>query len=127
MTTNKTTRIRSSDEIKEEFSRRMLRRLGELDMTQADLARRSKLSKDAISTYARQRSLPSDENLARIAKVLRMDAKEVLPKRLQYQGVETMGLKLLPDGNARLVLNCTVPMDVAIEIIQKCKAHEVTD
>jgi transcriptional regulator with XRE-family HTH domain len=45
----------------------------------AELARKAKLSKDAISTYTTMRSLPTPKTLARLADVLQCKPADLLP------------------------------------------------
>jgi transcriptional regulator with XRE-family HTH domain len=54
-------------------------RMKELGIKAAELARRTELSKDAISSYTTMRSLPTKETLAKLAKVLRCSPKKLLP------------------------------------------------
>ncbi len=50
-----------------EFSKKLVNLLRDHNMNQADLARKSGLTRDAISTYVRARSMPEPKNLAKLA------------------------------------------------------------
>ena len=50
-------------------------------ITGAELARKAKLSKDAISTYTTMRSLPGPETLERLAKVLNCKTTDLVPTK----------------------------------------------
>jgi transcriptional regulator with XRE-family HTH domain len=51
----------------------------EMQMTGTELARKAKLSKDAISTYTSMRSLPTPKTLARLAHALECKPDDLLP------------------------------------------------
>ena len=67
--------------VKRKFARRVLRRLAELQMNQQDLADASGITKDAVSTYCRGRSLPTGTRLRQLATALRIDEQDLLPER----------------------------------------------
>jgi transcriptional regulator with XRE-family HTH domain len=52
------------------FRDRLVAKMRERKITGAELARKAKLSKDAISTYTTMRSLPTPKTLQRLADVL---------------------------------------------------------
>ena len=51
----------------------------EMQMTGTELARKAKLSKDAISTYTSMRSLPTPKTLVRLANALDCKPDDLLP------------------------------------------------
>jgi transcriptional regulator with XRE-family HTH domain len=52
--------------------------MSEQKIKPAELARRAKISKDAVSSYTTMRSLPSEETLAKLAKVFKCKPEELL-------------------------------------------------
>lgn len=64
---------------KQEFARRLQATLLEQGLSQADLARLADISRDAVSTYVRGRSLPTPANLEKLARALGVDAHTLLP------------------------------------------------
>lgn len=61
------------------FRDRLVARMKEQKMTGAELARKAKLSKDAISTYTTMRSLPTPKTLSRLANALDCKPDDLLP------------------------------------------------
>lgn len=61
------------------FRDRLVARMKERKLSGAELARKARLSKDAISTYTTMRSLPTPETLERLAKVLDCKPTDLLP------------------------------------------------
>ena len=57
-----------------EFSKRLVERMKELGLRQADLAEKTGISSSLISSYVIGRYEPKDENLQLLAKVLNCDA-----------------------------------------------------
>ena len=75
------TRIRSSEETRAIFGKKLLDAIRDNNMNQSDLARRLGLTKDAISSYVRGRCLPKDETMIAICAELGIDEVELLPRR----------------------------------------------
>lgn len=71
----------SEESDKVAFRERLLAKMREKKVTGAELARMTKLSKDAISTYTTLRSLPTPKTLARLAKALDCKPHDLLPDR----------------------------------------------
>lgn len=63
------------------FRDRLVAKMKEQKISGAELARKVKLSKDAISTYTTMRSLPSPKTLARLATVLNCKPADLIPVR----------------------------------------------
>ena len=122
----KTTRVRASDDLKEEFSRRLLQKLANRDMTQTDLAREIGVSKDAVSTYARKRSIPSPETLARIAKTLGCEPDELLPVRHDTAALASpLQMKMLQDGRVHVKVDATMSFEQATSVMELLKSAAV--
>ena len=92
--------------IKRKFARRVLRRLAELQMNQQDLADASGVTKDAVSTYCRGRSLPTGTRLRQLAAALQMDEHDLLPER--FPQVEAAGPRTAAPAAEKLLFQMTV-------------------
>lgn len=83
------------------FRDRLVARMTERKITGAELARKAKLSKDAISTYTTMRSLPTPKTLARLAEVLGCKPADLLPVKpvtetlLEIREHDKAGFKVL--------------------------------
>jgi transcriptional regulator with XRE-family HTH domain len=83
------------------FRDRLIARMQERKITGAELARKAKLSKDAISTYTTMRSLPTPKTLARLADVLGCKPADLLPVKaltetlLEIREHDKAGFKVL--------------------------------
>jgi transcriptional regulator with XRE-family HTH domain len=66
--------------VKQAFARNLRREILDRGWNQSELARRSGLSRDNISTYMRASSFPSGENMAKLAKTLDTDPATLSPK-----------------------------------------------
>ena len=75
------TRIRSSEETRAIFGKKLLDAIRDNNMNQSDLARRLGITKDAVSSYVRGRCLPSDETFIKICSELGVNEEELLPRR----------------------------------------------
>ena len=112
---------------KQEFGRRLYGLILEKDMNQADLARLSGLGRDSISTYVRGRSVPSPQNLQKIAKALDVDKDKLYPNYAAASAMveePTLQIKAV-DGSADsmwLVINMKVPAEKAIEVMKILKS-----
>jgi transcriptional regulator with XRE-family HTH domain len=63
------------------FRERLVARMQERKITGAELARKAKLSKDAISTYTSMRSLPTPKTLGRLADALGCKPTDLIPEK----------------------------------------------
>ena len=96
--------IDKNEEARRAFAIRLAEELDSKGWTQSDLARRAGISKDAVSTYVRGRSIPTGEFLDRISNALEVDKAELLPARPRKSGPsgrQGMGMELitLEDGS----------------------------
>jgi len=81
------------------------------------------VTRDAVSTYARQRSLPSPPMLKKMASVLQLPADELLPTRYASQDAIPMAFEVRPDGMVHLYVDMELPMDVGVEIASKLQTY----
>ena len=117
------TRMRASDALKAEFSRALLSALAKAGMNQSELARKIWVTRDAVSTYARQRSLPSPDVLKKIGKALGVDPDDLLPSRSSYEEEPAFAIEMRPNGTVRLRVDLEVPMALGVEIMAKLQPH----
>lgn len=118
------TRMRASDALKAEFSRRLLRRLAEVGMNQSELAKRIGVTKDAVSTYARQRSLPTPQTLKKMAAILQIDAEELLPSRYDYPDSVPLQIEMRANGKCAITVHqLEVPASVGIKIMTELQPY----
>jgi len=68
---------------KQEFGKRLYNLMLSKGWHQSELARKSGLNRDAISTYIRGRTLPSPQNRDALAKALGVDPDVLLPNYLE--------------------------------------------
>lgn len=106
---------------KEEFAKRLYEQMTNKDWTQSQLARYSGLNRDAISTYVRGRSLPSPQNLAKLAKALDCKAEDLMPNYFEVAAAEQptkMELREVhgEEGLMWLKVNMRLPRATAIQI-----------
>jgi transcriptional regulator with XRE-family HTH domain len=105
-------------EIRKEFSRRLQARLRELGMNQSELADATGLSKDAISTYTRKRSLPGRDNLRRIADALKTEPEQLMPKAFDEDvGVSPVTLTMIGGNRVRIRVDAEMTLDAATRIL----------
>jgi transcriptional regulator with XRE-family HTH domain len=117
------TRMRASDSLKAEFSKRLLRRLAEIGMNQSELAKKIGVTKDAVSTYARQRSLPTPATLRKMANILQMDPDALLPTRFEYEEALPLQIEMRSSGRCFISVALEVPAQVGIEIMTKLQPY----
>jgi transcriptional regulator with XRE-family HTH domain len=99
------------------FAYRIIRRLKELNLNQNDLAAASGISKDAISTYCRGRSLPNDDRLQQLATVLQIEAHFLLPERFPDALPAPARETPLPAKHVRVDMEHVISIHAAAEIM----------
>jgi transcriptional regulator with XRE-family HTH domain len=123
-------------------SKKLVAALRDHSMSQSDLARYLGVSRDAVSTWCRGRSLPEAETLARIAKKFNMQPSDFLLKQPEVVAVPLSKkfnpaliasaprrdlitrLNLEDDGLARLTLDIRIPLARAVEILALATAED---
>ena len=68
---------------KQEFARRLKALLIHKEWSQSDLARRAGLTRDAVSTYCRGASFPTEKNLEKLSKALDVPSEQLLPNKVE--------------------------------------------
>lgn len=91
------------------FRDRLVAKMKEKKMTGAELARKAKLSKDAISTYTTMRSLPTPKTLQRLADVLGCKPNDLVPVRSPTETLLEMRDHHKP-GYKMLVVKMPLPL-----------------
>ena len=78
---SRNTRIRSTEETRKVFGKKLLDAIRDANMNQSDLGRRLGITKDSVSSYCRGKCLPKDETMVRICKELGIEEDDLLPRR----------------------------------------------
>lgn len=113
MAKHRNTRIKSSPEVRALFGSKLKNAIRDANMNQSDLARRMDVTKDAISSYVRGRSLPNDEALAKIGAILQVDIEYLLPRRYDTApNVPTIKLESIGDNSGRYFLRVNIVVDL---------------
>lgn len=94
------------------------RRMKELGIKAAELARRTELSKDAISSYVNMRSLPTKATLRILAKELKCTMAELMPEETVTDEIEKICeiRNYSQPGFNLIVARILVPADEASEV-----------
>ncbi len=117
---------------KAEFAKRLYGEIAKRGWTQSEFARFCGLARDAVSTYVRGRSLPSDAALQAMARVLEIPATQLLPiSRAPAQvALDEAGyfveLRDLPHdpGFVILKLNKRIPRKLAKQVVKLIQDFE---
>lgn len=118
-----------------EFAKKLVNLLRDRNMNQADLARKSGLTRDAISTYTRARSMPEPANMEKIATALgvepayfQLDANRLAermgsPEPFDSRAVppamneEQFTMTVLPNDKAFVRVAAIIDLDKATELL----------
>lgn len=110
----------SANAEREAFTKKLIDLMRDNNLNQADLARKAGLTRDAISTYCRARSMPEPANLAKLAKALgvepshfQLDRFRVAERRMAEAQKERFEIKIQPDGKAAVEIVGVIPMAAA--------------
>ena len=108
---------------KQEFGKRLFSLMLEKGMNQSDLARSSGLGRDSISTYVRGRSVPTPQNLVRLAESLGVSSIDLYPNYdANAAAIEepVFQIKQINDGSGIMWLNVNMKIDgeKAVELMQ---------
>jgi transcriptional regulator with XRE-family HTH domain len=117
---------------KEEFGRRLYRAMLGKALTESELARRANVLTDSVSNYVQGKTLPSHENLLRLAKTLGLKAEELLPNVIEgaiREDIPSIELKVSSGdpGKSWLKVNRLVRTGTAAKIITLLEADDVND
>ena len=117
-------KIRSTEEVRQVFGKKLLDSIRDANMNQSDLARRLGLTKDAVSSYVRGRCLPKPETLALICSELGVTEEDLLPRRFD-SAPTTERIKLVSMGPDTyfLSVNIIVNLKEATEIMTSLPAN----
>ena len=119
---SRNTRIRSTEETRKVFGKKLLDAIRDANMNQSDLARRLGLTKDAVSSYVRGRCLPKDETMVAICKELGIEEDQLLPRRYD-ESPKNPSVKLVSvgdnSGNYFLSINVICSLIEANDLISK--------
>lgn len=104
----------SPENVRAGFATRLRAALEAKNWSQSDLSRKTGISKDAVSTWCRGRSIPGDQNLRKIARALGVKVEELLTerpvRRSQFQ--QTVGVQTRTYDDTRILVEvgaCVMP------------------
>lgn len=108
---------------KQEFGKRLFALMLEKGMNQSDLARAGGLGRDSISTYIRGRSVPTPQNLERLAAAVGVSSADLYPNYdANAAAIEEplFQVKQINDGSGMMWLHINMRIDAkkAVEIMQ---------
>jgi transcriptional regulator with XRE-family HTH domain len=108
---------------KSEFGKRLYALMLEKGWTQSDLSRQAKLGRDSISTYVRGRSVPTPQNLEKLAKALSVTPEELYPNYSANAAAidePVFQVKQVNDdsGQMWLTINMKVDAEKAVKVMQ---------
>lgn len=115
----------------QEFARRVYRLMIERGWRQSELARQAGLSRDCVSTYTRGKSLPTSQNLEKLAAALGVNAEDLLPNyRKRALDNDLVGFSMQESsahpGKAWVRVNRLVAFSTATRIAQLLEAEKDT-
>lgn len=116
---------------KEEFARRLYNQMLSKGWSQSEFARRADLPRDSISNYMRGQSLPTPQNLKKLAVALDVDSDALLPNHIETaiaQDAPDMEMKTSPGapGKAWLRVNRLVTTGTALKVIELLNDDDAT-
>jgi len=117
-----------TEDMKAAFAHRLREAFLGMGINQSELARRADLPRDAISTYMRGRSFPTNENLAKLAKALGMNPAELagLPEKSPKDEAGpafAMKVSAMDPGKAWISVESLVSFAAAAEIAKIISAE----
>lgn len=117
---------------KQEFGRRLYNAMLRKGWTQSELARRSDVKRDSVSTYVRGVSLPGPLNLKKLAAALEVSESELLPNHIEAaidEDVPSLELKISSSDSrvAWLRVNRLVSTSAAVQIVEILNSDELPE
>ncbi|RWA81458.1 MULTISPECIES: helix-turn-helix transcriptional regulator [unclassified Mesorhizobium] len=110
---------------KADFGRRLHKSMIKKGWRQSDLARHSEIGKDSISNYVNGRTVPTRQNIERLAQVLALAPNDLWPG---YDGsmegrrnVLTFRVDPEDPGYAFVVIDSRLPVDLALKLLSLAK------
>lgn len=108
---------------KAEFGKRVFDLMHEKGWNQSDLAKRADMGRDSVSTYVRGKSVPSPQNLEKLAKALNVKAEELYPNYEANSAAldePIFQLKQVNDDSNKmwLTINMKIDSDKAIAVMK---------
>ena len=111
------TQTKTTDPVKFAFSRALAEQMAERDFTQADLMRRTNISKDMISRYVNGKALPAEAPLVQLAQALRVKPVDLLPYRDNGHKLvnQIQPVQMAINGDNPDVVNITAQLEVSLD------------
>jgi len=118
--------------VKQEFGRRLYSLMLDKGWTQSEMARRADLPRDAVSTYVRGKSLPTPQNLKKLAETLGVEQDDLLPNYVEGaidQDHPAFEMKISPSATtvAWIRVNRLVSVSTALKIAALLEADNAND
>lgn len=106
---------------KQEFAKRIYAMMIERGWNQSELARTAALPRDAVSVYMRGKSLPTPQNLQKLAKAFGVRPEDILPNHIESAidaDNPAFEMKISPNAPqiAWVRINRAVPTPIALKI-----------
>jgi transcriptional regulator with XRE-family HTH domain len=116
------------------FRDNLVRKMREAGFKGAVLARKAKISKDAMSAYTTLRSMPNDTNLNKLAKALGCKPEDLVPPNIVAEVSTIMELREhTKPGWKVLIIRAPLPQALALslysqvmEATQKAETNDVS-
>jgi transcriptional regulator with XRE-family HTH domain len=107
------------------FKQQLTQRMAEKRITAAELSRRARISKDAVSSYTTMRSLPTEETLAKIARVLSCKPESLLKITEADSDIASLVevREYSKPGYKLIVARVPVPIEDVTELFSKLMAY----
>lgn len=117
---------------KQEFGRRIYTLMNAQGWHQSELARKSGLTRDSISTYINGKVFPTPQKLAKLAKALEVPPESLLPNHLESAidaDMPSFEMRVSPNapGTAWLRVNRLVSVKTAVRIADLLQEDDVID
>lgn len=113
---------------KQEFARRLYKLMISKGWRQSELARRSGLPRDSISTYMRAKTFPTPQSVKKLADALGVEPTDILPNYIEGsidEDTPMLEMKVSPNvpGMAWLRVNQLVPLNIAVDVLKILQEH----
>lgn len=117
---------------KMEFGKRLYQLMVSKGWHQSELARRSEVSRDSISTYIRGKSLPEAENVQKLAAALGIDPFDLLPNFVENaidQDMPSLEMKISTNDTrvAWLSVNRLVSVGTCVKIVELLNSDKLPE
>lgn len=116
--------------VKQSLGRFIRRLMLEKGWHQSELSRRSGIPRDSISTYIRDKAVPSTLNVQKLASALGVKPEDLMPDTFNPaidRQPATLELKQTPSGDAWVHVNRVVSMATAVKLAELLSNDKTSD